>query len=83
MIVNFIDYLKARPRIAGLYCCIGIAAIVIWSLTVDMEEAHTWVERNIPAFWSLFGLAACTIIIFFSRWFGKAGIKIREDYYDK
>ncbi|MDR3631475.1 MAG: hypothetical protein P4L42_14185 [Desulfocapsaceae bacterium] len=83
MIVNFIEYLKARSRMVGLFCCVGIAAIAIWSLTVDMEEAHTWVERHVPVFWGLFGFLACALIIFFARWYGKAGIKIREDYYDK
>jgi hypothetical protein len=83
MIVKFIDYLKANSRMVRLLCCVGIVAVVIWSLTVDMEEAHTWVERNIPVFWGIFGFAACTAIIFFSRWLGKAGIKTREDYYDK
>ncbi len=83
MIVHLIDYLKERLRLVTLFCCIGIAAIMVWSLTVDTHHAHTWVEKEIPVFWGLFGFCACIVIIFFARWFGKSGIKIREDYYDK
>jgi hypothetical protein len=83
MIANLIDYLKERLRLVILFCYVGIAGIVVWSLTVDTHHAHTWVEKSIPAFWGLFGFCACIVIIFFARWYGKSGIKIREDYYDK
>ena len=83
MIVHLIDYLKEQLRLVILFCYIGIAAVVIWSLTVDTHHAHTWVEKAVPVFWGLFGFGACILLIFFARWFGKSGIKIREDYYDK
>jgi hypothetical protein len=82
MIVNLIDYLRGRIQLLIWLSCIGIAGVVIWSLTVDTHHAHTWVEKAIPAFWGLFGLCSCVIIIFFARWFGRSGIKVREDYYD-
>jgi hypothetical protein len=82
MIVNFIDYLRDRLKTV-IYCCYGgIALIVIWSLTVDTSHAHTWAEKMIPGFWSLFGLGACAVLIMVARWFGKSGIMTREDYYD-
>jgi len=82
MIVNFIDYLRDRlPTVK--YCCYGgIALIVIWSLTVDTSHAHSWAEKMIPGFWSLFGLGSCTVVIMVARWFGRSGIMTREDYYD-
>ncbi|MBU0946459.1 MAG: hypothetical protein KJ804_01690 [Proteobacteria bacterium] len=82
MIVNFIDYLRERLQ-AVIYCCYGVMTfIVIWSLTVDTSHAHTWAEKMIPGFWSLFGLCGCAIIIMVARWFGKGGIMTQEDYYD-
>jgi len=83
MIVQLIDYLKARLRLVKLYCYIGIGIIVIWSLMVDTHHAHTWVEKVVPVFWGIFGFLASVVIIFFAYWLGKSGIKTREDYYDK
>jgi hypothetical protein len=49
---------------------------------VDTSHAHTWVEKHIPGFWSIFGLVSCTVLIFFGRWLASAGIEREEDYYD-
>jgi hypothetical protein len=83
MIIKIVDYLKERPVAVRFSCYITIAIMLIWSIVgVDKHHAHTWVEMYIPGFWSLFGLAACVVLIFFARWFGKSGIMTREDYYD-
>jgi len=83
MIIKIIDYLKERPKTVRVSSYIGIGILLIWSITgVDTHHAHTWAEMHIPGFWSLFGLGACIVLIFFARWFGKSGIMTREDYYD-
>lgn len=83
MIIDLIDYLRERLQVVT-YCCYGLMAlIVIWSLSVNTTHAHTWAEKMIPGFWSLFGLGSCAIIIMVARWYGKSGIQAREDYYDK
>ncbi len=83
MIINIIDYLKERPVAVKFSCYISVAIMLVWSIAgVDKHHAHTWAEMYIPGFWSLFGLAACIVLIFFARWFGKSGIMTREDYYD-
>lgn len=82
MIVQFIDYLRNRLQAVTYIFLGGVAAIGIWSLTVDLHHAHTWAEIHIPIFWGLFALASAIAIIFFSLWLGKAGIEAREDYYD-
>jgi hypothetical protein len=82
MIVKLIDYLRDRLQTL-IYCCYGgIVLIVIWSMTVDTSHAHTWGEKMIPGFWSLFGLASCAAIIMAARCLGKSGIMTRENYYD-
>ncbi len=83
MIVQLIDYLRARLRAVIISCYIGIGMIVVWSLTVSTHHAHTLVEKKVPFFWAIFGFFSCVAIIFFARWLGKSGIKTREDYYDK
>ncbi|MBL4903642.1 hypothetical protein JYT30_00070 [Desulfotalea psychrophila] len=83
MIVNMIDYLRDRLQ-KVIYCCYGVMIfIVAWSITVDKSYAHSWAEKMIPGFWSLFALCSCGIVIMVARWFGKSGIQTREDYYDK
>lgn len=82
MIVQFIDYLRNRLKAVTNFFLGGIAAIAIWSLTVDLHHAHTWAEKHIPFFWGLFGLTSAIVIIFFALWVGKAGVEAREDYYD-
>ena len=82
MIAQLIDFLRNRLQTVTYFFFGGIVAIVIWSLTVDLHHAHTWAEQHIPAFWGIFGLISAMVIIFFSRWFGRGGIKTREDYYD-
>ena len=80
--IQFIDYLREHQR-GVRYCLYGImAAVLIWSITVDTSHAHTWVEKHIPGFWSIFGLVSCTVLIFFARWLASAGIEREEDYYD-
>ena len=80
--IQFVDFLRARGREVRYILYGTMAAIVIWSMTVDTSHAHTWVEKYIPGFWAIFGLVSCTVLIFFARWFGSAGIERGEDYYD-
>jgi predicted tellurium resistance membrane protein TerC len=82
MIANLIDYLSDRLPLVTKVCYVALAFIVFWSMSVDTSHAHTWAEKTIPGFWSLFGIASCAIVIMVARWYGKSGIQTREDYYD-
>ena len=83
MIITLIDFLKARLQAVKIAFYIGTAIMLVWSVVaVDTHHAHTWMEAHLPAFWSIFTLLACVVLIYFSRWFGKSGISTREDYYD-
>ena len=82
MIVDLIEYLKARPQTVKQVCYGLIALIFLWStIAVDTHHAHTWLEK-IPGFWSIFGFVSCIVLIFVAGWFGRSGIQTREDYYD-
>lgn len=80
--IRFIDYLTENKAIVRwlLYGLSG--AIALWSITVDTSHAHTWVEKNIPGFWSLFGFVSAVVLIFVARWFSGAGIEREDGYYD-
>jgi len=83
MIVNFIEFLKARLQTVKICSYIAIAVMLTWSMVgVDTHHAHTWMEAHIPGFWSIFCILSCVVLVYFARWFGKSGIMTREDYYD-
>lgn len=82
MIVNIIEFFRARLKVTIRVCLAILAALVVWdALFVSKEHVHTFVER-IPGFWAVFGFVACVVIIIVSKWFGHLGIMTREDYYD-
>ncbi|WP_374279568.1 hypothetical protein [Desulfovibrio sp.] len=82
MIVNIIEFFRARLKATIRISLVVLAALVVWdALFVSKEHVHTFVER-IPGFWAAFGFVACVVIIIVSKWFGHLGIMTREDYYD-
>jgi hypothetical protein len=84
-LVKLIDFLRDRLRLV-IRICFGILALLILldavPAVVDKHHAHTQAE-HLPGFWSVFGFAACVLIVLVSKWYGHAGIMKREDYYDK
>jgi len=80
---TLIDYLRERLNIVIGTCYVLLALILAYSLYVDKSHAHTWVEQNIPFYWSVFGFAAAAAIIGIAYWFGHSGIMVRKDYYEK
>ena len=77
----FRRHLRATVRVCLLVLVLVAAADAIPAI-VNKEHAHTRIE-HLPAFWSLFGFAACVLIVIGSKAFGHAGIMTREDYYDR
>ena len=82
-LVKLIEFLRNRLKAVRLACIAVLVLLAAASiLFVSKEEAHTWAEKHVPAFWSVFGFVACVVIIIASKWFGHAGIMVREDYYE-
>ena len=81
-LAKLIEFLRDRLKTV-VWVCIGVLALLILAdvFFVSKEHAHTWAERYIPAFWSLFGFIGCALIVILSKWYGHAGIMTREDYY--
>ena len=83
MIVNLIDFLKARPTLVRRSGYGIVAAIVVWSLIViDIHHVHSWLEK-IPAFWSFFTIVSALALVIVARAWAKTGIETDEDYYDR
>ena len=82
VIIRLIEALRARPRLCRRLCFGILGALALWdALLLDKSKAHTAFEK-LPGWWSLFGVAACTAIIVFSKWLGHRGVSQGEDYYE-
>ena len=84
-LLRLIQFLRSHLKTVIRVCCVVLALLIVVDAIpaiVDKHHAHTAPE-HIPGFWSVFGFVACVVIVFFSKWFGHAGIMTREDYYDE
>ena len=84
-LLGIIEFLRDRlPTVVR----IGIGALALLIVldaipaVVDKAHAHTAAE-HLPAFWSVFGLLGCLVLVVFAKTFGHAGVSTREDYYDE
>ena len=83
-LAKLIEFLRNRLKTVVLVCYVVLAVVVLLDAIpaiVDKEHAHTSIEHW-PGFWAVFGFLGCVLIIIFSKWFGHAGIMVREDYYE-
>ena len=84
-LVKLIEFLRNRLKTVVRICLGILALLVILDAIpgiVDKEHAHTQAE-HLPGFWAIFGFVGCVVLIIVSKWFGRAGIMQREDYYDE
>ncbi|PIE68687.1 MAG: hypothetical protein CSA21_05980 [Deltaproteobacteria bacterium] len=77
----FAVLLRIRPQLVRGICCLALALLLIFSAVVDRSHGHSWVERSIPFFWSMFAFVASAAIIGLTRWLGGMGIQARLDLY--
>jgi hypothetical protein len=68
------------------YFYIGLAVIALVEIVapyaLQAEHGHFWFE-DLPAWGSLYGLAACVAIIVVSKILGKVWLARPETYYDR
>jgi hypothetical protein len=64
----------------------GLAAIALAEVAapyvLHQDHAHFWFE-DLPAWGSLYGLAACAAIVIVSKMLGKVWLVRPENYYDR
>lgn len=84
-LARLIDFLRNRLQTVVR---VGIAVLVILVVLdtvpglIDKEHAPTAAE-HLPAFWAVFGLVGCLLLVVFAKTFGHLGVSTREDYYDE
>jgi hypothetical protein len=77
------DPVRFRRLKRGFYAGLGALASSEIALPrlFGADHAHFWFE-DIPAWGSIYGLAACVVIIVFSKLLGKLWLTRPDDYYD-
>lgn len=81
-VVRLLEKMEKHHEIVKGLGFIALGLVIIFdTLWVSKDHVHTALEK-IPAFWSIFGLVSCVVIVVFSKWFGHLGIMKRENYYD-
>jgi hypothetical protein len=81
-LAKLIEFLRARLKTLVRVCFVGLGLLILAdALFVSKEHAHSGPEHW-PGFWSVFGFVACALIVVLSKWYGHAGIMVREDYYE-
>ncbi len=81
--IKFCDFIIKHQKAVRVTWYIFLGCIGLLSLVIDKSHAHTWAEKHIPFFWSLYGFIAASAAIGIARWYGHSGIQTREDYYDR
>ena len=84
-LLRLIDFLRDRlPAVVRLGCAVLAVLIVVDAIPaiVNKQHAHTAAE-HVPAFWAVFGLLGCLLLVVVSKTYGHLGISTREDYYDE
>ena len=83
-LARLIDFLRDRlPTVvrAGLAVLVVLVVLDAVPAVVDKAHAHTAME-HVPAFWTVFGLLGCLLLVVVAKILGRLGISTREDYYD-
>ena len=79
-IIKVIETLRRKAVKKIAY--IALILIIVTDFFIPRHEIH-FIGDQIPGFWSLFGFAACVMIILISKWIGHLGIMQDENYYNE
>jgi hypothetical protein len=79
-IVTFIESLKKNAATLKTMCFVGLGLLVVFDVVLSRENAHYFVDK-IPAFWTIFTLAGCFVLIKVSKGIAHLFLGKDEDYY--
>lgn len=68
-----------------LWITIAVAGLILF-IPLDMFAAEHHVDfpwLHVPAFFSIFGLLGCLLLVGFAKLIGHYWLQRREDYYDR
>lgn len=79
-LLNILEYLRSNTgKVKGVFfVCLGL--LVVLDIFLPRANAHYYVDK-IPAFWTLFTLAGCFLLIKISKGIAHMFLARDEDYY--
>ena len=79
-VLNIIEYLRERAAQLKIAFFIFLGVLVILDIFLPREHAHYFVDK-IYAFWTIFSLAGCFLLIKISKSIAHTILSKDEDYY--
>lgn len=81
MLLNIIEYLRRNAGTVKrvFFVCLGL--LVVLDIFLPREITHYFVDK-MPAFWTLFTLAGCFLLIKISKAIAHLFLAKDEDYYE-
>ncbi len=79
-VLNAIEYLRKKSSLLKNVFFLFLGALVLWDIFLPREDAHYFVD-SIYAFWTLFTLAGCFVLIKVSKGIAHMFLSKDEDYY--
>jgi len=80
MVLNILESLRKNAAALKKAFFLLLAALVVLDLILSREHAHYFVD-SIYAYWTLFTLVGCFVLIKFSKGIAHMFLSKDEDYY--
>lgn len=79
--VAFIDMLRENIKTLKQVLIVYLAVLVVFDVSLPREDAHYLIDK-IWAWWSIFGIIGCFLLIKFSKGIAHLFLAKGEDFYD-
>jgi len=79
-VLNTIEYLRRNSALLKKAFFLFLGALVLFDILLPREDAHYFVD-TIYAYWTLFSLVGCFVLIKISKGIAHMFLSKDEDYY--
>jgi uncharacterized membrane protein len=80
-LAEMIGTLRENLKILKIVMIVYLAVLVVFDVFLSREHAHYLIDK-IYAYWSLFGIIGCFLLIKFSKGIAHLFLAKDEDFYD-
>ena len=80
MVLNILEYLRKNTAALKKAFFILLAALVVFDILLSRKDAHYFVDA-IWAYWTLFTVVGCFVLIKFAKGVAHMFLSKDEDYY--
>jgi hypothetical protein len=80
MILNILEYLRKNTAALKKGFFLLLAALVVFDILLSRKDAHYFVD-SIWAYWTLFAVVGCFVLIKFAKGVAHMFLSKDEDYY--